>query len=83
MQWLTMISTSGTSKVEFFLHPSFFKMAIIWRRKKRCLPLGQPFPQRLFCPINYLMESLALAQVAMSDRIYGLLPKATWANNMS
>jgi hypothetical protein len=29
------------------------------------------------------MELLALAQVAMSDHIYGPLPKATWANNMS
>jgi len=51
--------------------------------EKRWLSLGQPFPQRLFCPINCLMESLALAQVAMSDHIYGPLPKATWANNMS
>jgi hypothetical protein len=47
------------------------------------LSLGQPFPQGMLCPINWLMEWLALAQVAMSDHIYGPLPKATWANNMS
>jgi hypothetical protein len=69
--------------LNFFYIFFFSRWLSFEEERKRWLSLGQPFPQRMFCPTNCPMEWLALAQVAMSDHIYGPLPNATWANNVS
>ncbi len=73
----------GHPRLNFFYNLLYSRWLSFGEERKRWLSLGQPFPQILLCPINCLVERFTLAQVAMSYHIYGPLPKATWANNMS
>lgn len=73
----------GHPRLNFFYNLLYSRWLSFGEERKRWLSLGQPFPQILLCPINCLVERFTLAQVAMSYHIYGPLPKATRANNMS